>query len=204
MGATRVQIATQYIFESGLLVTAATVVAVLLLLPISPILESAADIRLFHTVLTRPKFYVSLLVLLAGVTLAAGAYPAMILSGAQPMDALRVGHRRSGPRFVSTLLVGVQFVAASFLLIAVIVMYSQDFELRRSGIGSYSDPLLVIDNASGLTGVDDETLRNLLLSNSAGHCRDCRWPTTMEWIRGHPRKHRAIAGRQCLCAHGFF
>jgi putative ABC transport system permease protein len=49
------------------------------------------------------------------------------------------------------------------LLIAVIVMYSQNLELRRTGLGLSSDPLLVIDNASALSGVDNETLRTELL-----------------------------------------
>lgn len=162
VGATRGQIAGQYLFESGLLVTAAGVVAALLMGLVAPALKAMAEIDIVPTVLSSVEFYLFLVLMLGVVTLVAGAYPALVLSGARPLDALRLGGLRSGPKRLSRVLVGVQFSAASFLLMAVIVMYSQNIDLRKTGLGLTSDPLLVIDNASALTGVESETLRNEL------------------------------------------
>ena len=67
--------------------------------------------------------------LLVVVTVLGGAYPAFVLARVPPIEALRIGRSKSGPRFATTLLVGGQFAAASFLLIVVIVMYAQNREL---------------------------------------------------------------------------
>jgi putative ABC transport system permease protein len=91
-----------------------------------------------------------------------GAYPALVLSRVRPIEALRLGRVRLGPRFASTLLVGAQFAAASFLLIAVIVMYSQSAALARTGLGSTRDQHLVINNFRPVTGIDGDLLRTEL------------------------------------------
>jgi hypothetical protein len=82
-----------------------------------------------------------------------------VLSRVPPIEALRVGRSRIGPRFAGTLLVAVQFVAASFLLIVVIVMYAQNLELRRTGLGRTADPVLVIGNFRQYSGVDPVLLQ---------------------------------------------
>jgi putative ABC transport system permease protein len=80
----------------------------------------------------------------------------------RPIEALRMGRVRLGPRFASTVLVGAQFAAASSLLIAVIVMYLQNAALARTGIGSTRDQHLVINNFRPVTGVDGQVLRDEL------------------------------------------
>ena len=163
VGASPLQIAVQYWLEAGLLVAGAIVIAAFSVSIVGLAFESAFGFVLDLTALEASNLVALLLGLLVTVTLVAGAYPAWILSRAPPVNALRVGQLRSGPRFVSTLLVGTQFVAASFLLITVFVMYSQDTELRRVGLGESLDPIIVVDNASALTGVETETLRTELL-----------------------------------------
>jgi putative ABC transport system permease protein len=164
VGATRSQVATQYLFESAVLVGTAVVIALLVLSLLIPVFRETLEMDLASVdLLTSWPVYSFALTLLGSVTVAAGAYPAFVLSRVRPVEALRVGKLRRGPKFATTLLVGTQFFAASFLLIMVIVMYSQNVELRRNGVGAIGDPLLVIDNAAGLTGVSEETLRSELL-----------------------------------------
>lgn len=158
VGAKRHQIMLQYSFEAGLLVFSGAVLAILCLAAIAPVLDATVDMNVIPVVLPLGRFWLFVLFTLVAVTLAAGAYPALVLSGSRPIETLRLGRRRAAPPFVAALLVGTQFVAASFLLIMVIVVSAQNGELRRAAFGMNVDPLLVIDNASPLTGVSTETL----------------------------------------------
>lgn len=163
VGANRRQVACQYLLESGVLVSAGAAIAVLGLAMLTPVLRGAIELDLSAAgTLGSLDFYLFVAALLVLVTLISGAYPAMVLSRIRPVEALRIGRLRSGPRRLSTGLVGTQFLAASFLLIVVIVMHAQNSELRRSGLGATSDPLLLVDNAVGLTGVSEETLQTEL------------------------------------------
>jgi putative ABC transport system permease protein len=85
-----------------------------------------------------------------------------VLSRVAPVTALRVGRSRLGPRFAGTVLVGVQFAAASFLLIVVLVMYAENRELERTGLGGTTDRLVMIANAPQFSEVDNELLRKEL------------------------------------------
>jgi putative ABC transport system permease protein len=160
VGASRLQVAFQYFFESGVLVSAALCISVLGMLLLVPALRASIEIDLASVAtLSAMDFYLFVLVLLVLVTFVSGAYPAIVLSGIRPVEALRLGRLRSGPKRMSTILVGTQFLAASFLLIVVIVMYAQNLELRSNGLGAISEPIVLIDNAIGLTGVSEETLQ---------------------------------------------
>jgi hypothetical protein len=156
IGASRGQVVVQYLFEAGLLTATALAVAVVAVQLIAPVVANALGIDMRSVV---PALGSGCSSRCSGVTLLGGAYPALVLSRVRPIEALRLGRMRIGPRFASTLLVGAQFAAASFLLIAVIVMYSQNAELRRTGLGTTADPYVVINNFGRVTGVDNNVLR---------------------------------------------
>src|SRR4029079_8769209 len=130
---------------------------------LAPILRASAgiDLGLALSLDTRSVLFFATLAL--SVTLLAGAYPAFVLARVRPMFALRAIRLRMGRRLLLSLLVGVQFAAASVLLTAVIVVYLQNQELRRTGLGISADPLLVIENRADLTHVEPDTLRAELL-----------------------------------------
>ena len=161
VGASRGQVMVQYVFEAGLLTAAAAGIALGVIELINPGFKSAADMDLGLALYGGIGFWVFLIALVAVVSLLAGFYPAFILSRVRPMQALRSGTIRTGPRFVPALLVGAQFCAASFLLIAVIVMYTQNRALEQTGLGG-DDPLVVIANRSDLTKVKPAALRSAL------------------------------------------
>jgi putative ABC transport system permease protein len=163
VGAVRRQIVAQYMFEAALLAVGAGLVSVAWLGLVAPVLDAAVGIDLRPILWSPDRFWGFFILVIGIVTFVAGSYPALILSRFRPIEVLRAGRVRSGPRFVSTLLVCAQFVAASFLFIAVIVMWDQGAELRRTGLGTGADRLLVIDNASALTGVSSKTLREELV-----------------------------------------
>ena len=152
----------QYLAESALLTLAAVAIALVAVRLLAPALQNAVGIDLSLGLFDSVRFWAFLAALLITVTVLGGAYPALVLSRVPPIEALRVGRTRVGPRFAGTVLVGVQFVAASFLLIVVIVMYAQNLELRRTGLGRTADPVLVISNFSQYSGVDPVLLQSEL------------------------------------------
>jgi putative ABC transport system permease protein len=105
----------------------------------------------------------------AGLTLATGAvsaaYPAFALSHVKPIAALKAGAVRPGPKPFRTILIGVQFAAASFLLIGVLVVAGQNAELRRSAFTAESDPLIVIPIRLADAGIAPEEFRARLMNS---------------------------------------
>ncbi len=162
IGARRSQLVAQYLLEAGVLTMAALAIACGIVAVLARPVYDAIGIDMRTGTFGDAGFWLFVAALLVVVTLLGGAYPAFVLSRARPIEALRIGRVRLGPRFASTLLVGAQFTAASFLLIAVIVMYSQNAALARTGLGATRDQQLVIDNFAPVTGVDGELLRGEL------------------------------------------
>jgi putative ABC transport system permease protein len=152
----------QYLAESAVLTAAAALLSLVAVRLVMPALRNAVGIDLSLSLFDGAGFWLFLAGLLGAVTLLGGAYPAFVLSRVAPVEALRVGRSRLGPRFAGTILVGVQFAAASFLLIVVLVMRTQNDELERTGLGTATDPLVVISNAPQFSGIDNDLLRSEL------------------------------------------
>jgi putative ABC transport system permease protein len=162
VGAGARQIAAQYLAEVFLLAPAALLLAVALIGVGAPVLEAAVGVDL-GAVLSGGIPWLPLSLLLVVVTLVAGAYPALLLSRVAPVAALRAGQSRAGSPVLGAWLVGVQFAVVALLLVAVTVVYLQNRELERTGLGVATDPLLVIENDARITGVVQQTLRDQLL-----------------------------------------
>jgi putative ABC transport system permease protein len=162
IGAGKYRIMAQYLTEAALLAVTALGLAMVVIRLATPTLHDAVGIDLRLGLADNVRFWALLAALLLGVTLLGGAYPAFVLSRVPPVEALRIGRSRVGPRFAGTLLVGVQFTAASFLLIVVLVMQAQNRELERTGLGSTRDPLVVTQNAPAFSGIDSTLLMSEL------------------------------------------
>jgi len=161
VGANRGRVMTQYLAEAAVLTAIAAVVAMVAVRLLTPVIRNAVGINL-GVGLYSGGFWLFLLGVLGVVTLLGGAYPSFVLARVPPIEALRIGRTKVGPRFATTVLVGAQFAAASFLLIVVYVMYAQNRELQRSGLGVDADPVLVITNAAQYSGVDNKLLQDEL------------------------------------------
>jgi putative ABC transport system permease protein len=161
IGANRRRVMFQYLAEAAMLTVIAAAVALFAVRLLTPLLRNSVGINL-SVGLYSAGFWLFLAGLLVVVTLLGGAYPAFVLARVPPIEALRIGRSKTGPRFATTLLVGGQFAAASFLLIVVFVMYAQNRELQRTGLGTAADPLLVIPNFSQFSGVDNKLLQEEL------------------------------------------
>jgi putative ABC transport system permease protein len=163
LGASSLHLIGQHVMEAALLgVTALLVVLIGVAFAIAP-LNNSLGIHLTLSSFANPALWLLVVLLLAGVCIVGGAFPAVVLSRVRPVQSLRAGSIRAGPRFVPTLLVGIQFVAASFLLVTALLMVNQNQVLQRSGSTDGRDPVAIITNDTGQLRVDFDTLRTELL-----------------------------------------
>jgi putative ABC transport system permease protein len=163
IGARATDVLVQHLLEAGLLTSAALALAVLFVRALSPVVDGSLGIDLSLALSAEPRFLAFVVAVVIAVTLLAGAYPAFVLSRVRPIFALRAFRQHVGRKMLLSVLVGVQFAAASFLSIAVAVIYLQNAELRRTGLDIATDPLLVIENRRELTDLSADTLHDELL-----------------------------------------
>jgi putative ABC transport system permease protein len=167
LGARRFHLLGQYVLEALLLSAAALVVVlVCVALAIAP-LNRSLGFNLQLETFADPALWLIVVALLVTVCFIGGAFPAAVLARVRPMQALRAGAIQAGPRFVPTLLVGVQFGAASFLLVFTLLIVSQNRFLQRIASNAGRDPRVVITNDTNPMRVGLDTLRAELQSDNA-------------------------------------
>jgi putative ABC transport system permease protein len=162
LGASPGQIAVQSLFEAGALTLAALVVALAAFALAQPLVKDLLGAELGATFFSGLDVWPALSALVLAVALAAGAYPAFVLSRVRPVSAIASAQARLGSSLFSTLLVGTQFAVASFLLIALTVISMQNAAMRRTALSAIQDPLVVIENPTSQTKVAVATLRERL------------------------------------------
>jgi putative ABC transport system permease protein len=155
LGASWWNVIVQAWLEAGLLTTAATVAAFAVLALIAPSVHALTSVDMLFF-LRAPIAFAVIAGIILVAALSAGLYPAMAQMRVHPVEALRSGRSRSGARLITHVLVGVQFAAASFLLILVTVTQLQRAHLERTAL-TPRDPVIVLNNLSPLR-LDYDTL----------------------------------------------
>ncbi|MES2607013.1 MAG: ABC transporter permease, partial [Pseudomonadota bacterium] len=153
VGARPMQIVVQHLLEAATLTAAALLIALVLLDLLTPVIRNSTgiDLRSLLSVGVAGWGLISFLLLGAGVTIAAGFYPAFVLSRVPAAACVRAGPVHTGSRLLSILLVGVQFAMAAFLLILLTIVFQQNRNLELSQREIGADNLLVIENAPEIT-----------------------------------------------------
>ena len=150
MGATRRQLVVQFLGESVL----TAMIALALALGLSEVLLPAFD-RLSGKSITLDyvsdwRLLLGLVAMAALAGLAAGIYPALVLSGFRPAAALRANTSRlSGSGLARTVLVVMQFAVSIGLGIAALVVFEQTSYARALNLGLAKDGVVIIE-ASGM------------------------------------------------------
>lgn len=157
LGAGRLQIMIQSWLGSLIQTLAALVLCLGLLAATAPAIEASTGVEVLYFLSADPSAFFLIAGLVVIVSLAAGAYPALVLSGVQPIQALQSGRSRSGPKFVARILVGVQFATAAFLVILLTVSYMQRGHLERLAFGARQDPIVILNELQSI-GVDGQAL----------------------------------------------
>jgi putative ABC transport system permease protein len=147
MGSNKTQLRVQFMTETLILVLTAVFIAFLLALGFAGSIGNVINIPI--SLLNLPLvslgiFLVSLIIL---VTLLAGLYPAVILSGFNPIKALKNKIAKTGKQGFSLrpVLVVVQFVVAQVLIISTFIIVKQMHYFEKGAMGFEKDAIVNID-----------------------------------------------------------
>jgi putative ABC transport system permease protein len=130
MGGTRRQLFWQFITETACLVGLATLLALGLAAGLLPRLNDWLDAPLSLDVTTHPDVLLFLAGLAAVVTFGAGAYPALVLAGYNPVLALKskiTAHHAGGVSLRRVLVAGQLALSQAFIIGALVVMHQMQY-----------------------------------------------------------------------------
>src|SRR6478736_3631099 len=164
MGSDRKQLIFQFLGESFFLCTVAFALAIALVQLLLPLFNELANKALAISYLFDAKLIAGYIALYVITGLLAGFYPALVLSGYNPVQTLYNRFQIAGKNYLQKSLVVLQFTLASFLIIATFTIYAQFNLLTKTNLG-YDDNNLVIVNKSGLKHTDAAVFKNELLRN---------------------------------------
>jgi len=164
IGGERKQLIIQFLGESFFLCTVAFVFAIVLAQLLLPLFNDLFNKALSISYLFDVKLIAGYIALYLITGLLAGFYPALVLSGYNPVQTLYGRFNISGKNYLQKSLVVLQFALASFLIIATFIIYAQFNFLTKTNLG-YDDNNLVIVNKNNLTPNDVAVFKNELLKN---------------------------------------
>jgi len=142
IGGDRKQLIVQFLGESFVLSFFAFVFAIVLVIAALPIFNELSNKALAFAYLLDAKLIAGYVGLFLLTSVLAGFYPAIVLSGFNPVQTLYNRMPLSGKNYLSKGLVVLQFTLTTFLIIATITIYSQFNYLTKFELG-YNDKNLV-------------------------------------------------------------
>lgn len=155
-GGFRWQLFMQFMFESFVLVVISALIALLLVILFLPQFNDLTS-RTFHI---SDLFSSDMLLLVAAVvgivTIMAGSYPALFVSGFQPANVLKGKFAfRKGSNVFRQFLTAIQFVVAVILLAGTLIVVRQMDLMRNSKLNETGKQIVSI-RYGGFTGVADD------------------------------------------------
>ncbi len=172
LGAGRLQLARQFLGESALMAAMALVLAGILIALWLPVFNHLTGKTLTLTDLQDPRLLLGLAVMTLLTGLISGAYPAFVISGFRPTQALRgtgVG-KASQPARLRKGLVVFQFAISIFLIIGTAVVLSQLTYFRTKQLGFDKERVVHVRLGGELNEAVEnnlETIKQELLRNPA-------------------------------------
>lgn len=145
VGATRLKLVKQFIFESVLLNLAGSIFAVILVRIFTPGFNQLMGIPLSASLMGDITFWLALLIILIGGVLISGLYPALVLSSFKPITVLK-GLLKSNPSGINSrkVLVIFQLVISIVLLAGTFTVYRQIDFMRSQDLGINIDQVLLV------------------------------------------------------------
>jgi len=166
LGGNRKQLIFQFISETLIITLFAVMLAIGLAQTALPFLNQLLVIKISTAFLTDPLVIFFLIAVILGVTFLSGFYPAMVLSGFNPITALKnkiVAGRSSGISLRRGLVV-LQFCIAQVLVIGTLVVINQMNYFKNFPLGFDKDAIVnVTIPTDSMSHLKIDALRNQLL-----------------------------------------
>lgn len=167
LGGNRRQLALQFLGETAFIVFISLVMAVVIAFIALPFLNKLLQTEMSLNVITRPSLLLFLLAAGIFVTLLSGLYPAVILSGFNPVTALKkeITAKRVGGISLRRALVVLQFAIAQVLLIGMFIVVSQMNFFTNASLGFDKEAVVNVPvPGDSISKVKMTYMRNQLLA----------------------------------------
>jgi putative ABC transport system permease protein len=145
VGGNRNQLIVQFLGESFFLCSFAFVFAIVLVQLVLPLFNELANKALALSYLFDAKLVAGYIILFLITGLLAGFYPALVLSGYNPVETLYSRFNLAGKNYLQKSLVVLQFSLASFLIIATFTIHAQFNYLTTEKLGYDDSNLVLVD-----------------------------------------------------------
>jgi putative ABC transport system permease protein len=151
LGSARKNLIAQFLTESTLVTLVSTFIAIILAILLLPLFNQVSGKQLGFTMQSLTWLAPSLIVIVIVVGFLAGSYPALYLSGFQPIEVLK-GKLSAGFKssVLRSSLVVFQFGISIALIICTLVIYNQLNYIHNKSLGFNRDQVLVIKNTNVL------------------------------------------------------
>ena len=166
VGARRKELIIQFLTESVLLSWVAILLAIALLFVAVPWINKMTELSLSAATLLKWQIIIPLFLTPFAVGILSGIYPALFMSGFQPVKTLK-GLFKAGNGTVSfrKVLVTTQFAVSIILIITTAVVFQQLHYMQQKALGFNRDRIVIL-NYNNALGPQYEAFRNELLSDA--------------------------------------
>jgi putative ABC transport system permease protein len=144
-GSSRKALIWQFISESLVLTLISLAISLLLLYLLLPVFNNISGKFIDFSIITHPVILLSLLVVIIFTGLVGGSYPALYLSGFNPVEILRGQLRISGSSLtVRKILVIIQFTLSTAMVISTWIVYNQLNYLKNKDLGFSKENVITL------------------------------------------------------------
>lgn len=147
LGSTRGQLLRQYFSETGIITTFSVIVALIAAQLLLPYISNTLNINADNVVFFKdPSILLCCIALTLVTTFLAGFYPALVVSGYQPILALKGKMTKNGSNQANLRrgLIVLQFSISQVILIGTLIAYSQMKYFRSMDLGFEKDEIVTI------------------------------------------------------------
>ena len=145
VGGQRMQLTCQFLGESFIVCFISFACAIVLATVALPVFNDLANKRLSLSYLADTQLVLGFIGLFLITGFAAGFYPALVLSGFNPIQTLYNRVRLTGKNYLAKSLVVLQFALAALLIISTFFVYEQFHYLTHKELGYNDKDLVVVD-----------------------------------------------------------
>jgi hypothetical protein len=159
LGSNKTQLKLQFILETMLIVLIAVALAISIAIIALPAMSKILNIPLVFNIAHNPAIILFLLSITIAVTLLAGFYPSLVLSGFNPINALKSKLSANSTKGISLRrgLVVFQFIIAQVLIIATLIIVKQMDYFTSRPLGFDKDAIVNVPfpgDSIGVTKLD--------------------------------------------------